>query len=294
MAEFVRQQNTQQGGGKRHAQDQQLRLAPQFAEEGEGNVPIKNRKILGVIELDVRAHDQSRQDREQEKPQVKGQRVVPTLAGPEAPADRDPRGSGPRYLADRWLADTPELGFIAHTQVGKNPILARSWPPVNRLGERLQFLAGLEAHSLAGGNTDFRPCSGVPPDTGLARFHIENTEATQFNAVALRQRFLHGFKYRFHGHFRFCLRHACAVDDLIDDVQLYHANLLKMQALILRTQRGIVKNFLLDYDSPLFTCRMGMIPWVAATATNPHFTRGETQCRSRTIAGFVRWPRSTT
>jgi len=47
-----------------------------------------------------------------------------------APADRDPHWSGPRYLADLWLADTPELGFIAHTQVGKNPILARSWPPV--------------------------------------------------------------------------------------------------------------------------------------------------------------------
>jgi hypothetical protein len=158
---------------------------------------------------------------------------------------------GPRYLADLWLAATPELGFVAHAQVGKNPILARSWPPVNRL-ERLQFLAGLEAHSFAGGDADFRPGSGVPPDTSLASLHIENREATQFNAVALRQGFLHGFKYRFHGNFSFCLGDACAIDDLIDDVQLYHANLLKIQALILRRERSIVKNFLLDYDFPLF------------------------------------------
>jgi hypothetical protein len=177
--------------------------------------------------------------------------------------------------------------------VGKNPILARSWPHVKtsdkwpvtsgeqnpalaglsdghsslithhsslHLGERLQFLAGLEAHSFSGGDTDFCSRSGVPPDTGLARFHIENTEATQFNAVSLRQGFLHGIKHSFNGHLSFCLRNACAIDDLIDDVQLYHANLLKIQALILRSQRGIVKNILLDYDFPLFSCRMVTIP----------------------------------
>ena len=97
----------------------------------------------------------------------------------------------------------------------------------------MQFLAGLKAHSFAGGYADFGPGAGVPPDAGLTRFHIENAEAAQFNAVALRQGFLHGFKYRLDGHLRFCLGDARAADDLIDDIQLYHANLLKIQALIL-------------------------------------------------------------
>lgn len=119
------------------------------------------------------------------------------------------------------------------------------------LGERLQFLAGLKTNSFAGRDTDFRACTGVAPYTGLAGFHIKNTETTQFNAVALCQSFLHGFKYGFNGHLSFCLGDACAVDDLIDDVQLYHANLLKIQALILRIERGIVKNFLLDYHFSL-------------------------------------------
>jgi len=82
----------------------------------------------------------------------------------------------------------------------------------------LQFLTGLEAHSLAGWDADFCPRSGVPPDAGLPRFHIENTEATQFNAVALRQGFLHGFEHGLYSHLSFSLGDARAVDDLIDDV----------------------------------------------------------------------------
>src|SRR5271154_6564958 len=53
--------------------------------------------------------------------------------------------------------------------------------------EDVQFLAGFEADSLAGRNGYFCPGARVAADAGLAWAHVEDAEATQFDAVAVRQ-----------------------------------------------------------------------------------------------------------
>ena len=84
--------------------------------------------------------------------------------------------------------------------------------------ERLQFLAGLEAHRLARRNGDFRAGARVPSDAGLARPHIEDPESAQFDALAAAQGALHALEDRFYRHLRFGLRDSGLVDHLIDDV----------------------------------------------------------------------------
>jgi hypothetical protein len=113
----------------------------------------------------------------------------------------------------------------------------------------LEFFARLEADSFARWDTDFRAGARVAANAGLPGLDVEDAKSTQFNAVALGKGSLHGLKDGFDRHLGLGLGDACAVDDLIDDVQLYHANLLKIQALILESGNGIVKNFLLDYDA---------------------------------------------
>ena len=70
-------------------------------------------------------------------------------------------------------------------------IIFRSLPVLFVLGKCLQFLAGLEAYSLAGRDADFRPRTRVAADAGLARLYRKHAEATQFNAVVVSLGFLH-------------------------------------------------------------------------------------------------------
>jgi hypothetical protein len=171
-------------------------------------------------------------------------------------------------------------------------ILACQCSRVNRLGERLKLFAWLEAHSFAWRDADFRACPGIAADASLPGFDVENTKSAQLNAVALGKGSLHGLEHRLDSHLGFGLGDASAVDDLIDNVQLYHANLLKIQALILKSGNGIVKNFLLDYDAPPF-CFLGGTEILVPQAATVPYTRGYL-CPLRTIVGFERWPQSTT
>jgi hypothetical protein len=93
--------------------------------------------------------------------------------------------------------------------------------------ERLQFLAGLEAHCFAGRDADFLACAGIPADAGLAGAHVKHSEAPQFNSFTFSERFLHGFKNGFDGLLRFGPAHAGLIYDCINDIQLNHSILLR-------------------------------------------------------------------
>src|ERR1019366_2819533 len=95
-----------------------------------------------------------------------------------------------------------------------------------RLLQRLQLLAGLETYGLAGRDRDFRAGARIASDPRFARFHVEDSEATQFDAVARFERFLHGFEDRLDCHFGFGLGDAGAIHDFVDDVQLDQNSLL--------------------------------------------------------------------
>src|SRR5882762_75958 len=64
----------------------------------------------------------------------------------------------------------------------------------NAVSERLQFLAGLEAHSLAGRDADFLARARIPPNAGFARADVEHAEAAQLNPFSLAQSGLHGIE----------------------------------------------------------------------------------------------------
>jgi hypothetical protein len=92
--------------------------------------------------------------------------------------------------------------------------------------ERLQFLAGLEAHRFSGRDADFLSGAGIAANAGLARAHVENTKAAELNSFAFAERILHGLKYGFHGLFCLGPAHASLVYDCINDIQLNHTTLL--------------------------------------------------------------------
>src|SRR5258706_12866878 len=91
------------------------------------------------------------------------------------------------------------------------------------LVDGLEFLAGLEAHRLAGWDIDFRAGAWVASNAGLAGSHVEDAEATQLDAVAAGKRALHALKDGFHGHFRLGFGDAGLGHHFIDDVELDHA-----------------------------------------------------------------------
>jgi hypothetical protein len=113
----------------------------------------------------------------------------------------------------------------------------------------LQFFTGFEAHRLAWRDAYFRTRPGIAADSGFAGFYVKNTKTAKFNAVICSESLLHGLKDGLHSDFGLCLGDACAVDDIVNDIQLYQRNLLKMQVLILKSGCDIVKNFLRHYDA---------------------------------------------
>jgi hypothetical protein len=111
--------------------------------------------------------------------------------------------------------------------------------------KRLKFLARFEPHSLAGGNRNLGAGARIPANPGLARFHVENPEAAKLDPITFGKCVLHGFEDRFNGNLRLGFGYARPGHDLIDDVELDHGNLLKIQALMLESGIAIVKPFLL-------------------------------------------------
>jgi hypothetical protein len=88
--------------------------------------------------------------------------------------------------------------------------------------ERLQFLAGLEAHGFSGRDADFLAGAGISTDAGLSRAHVEYAEAAQLDSFAFSERTFHGFKNGFHRLLGLGPAHSGLVYDRIYDIQLDH------------------------------------------------------------------------
>ena len=82
----------------------------------------------------------------------------------------------------------------------------------------MQFLAGLETHSLAWGNADLGPGAGIAADAGFAGANAENAKSAQFDALAGGEGLLQALEDRIHSSFCLRARQAGALDNLMDDV----------------------------------------------------------------------------
>src|SRR5260370_5169594 len=67
--------------------------------------------------------------------------------------------------------------------------------------QRLQLLARLKAHGLAGWNCDLGASAWIAANPGFARPHVENAEAPQLNALPVRKCSLRSIGTCFSGHF---------------------------------------------------------------------------------------------
>jgi hypothetical protein len=92
--------------------------------------------------------------------------------------------------------------------------------------ERLEFLAGLEAHRFAWRDADFLAGTGVAANASFAWANVEHTEAAQLYSFPFAERILHRSKDGFDGQFRLGPAHAGLVYNCIYDVQLDHNSLL--------------------------------------------------------------------
>src|SRR5580704_3217006 len=88
--------------------------------------------------------------------------------------------------------------------------------------QRLQLLAGFETHCFAGRNSDLGTRARVAADAGFAWTHVEDPEAAQLNALAVRQGPLHALENCFHGHLGLGLGDAGFVYDFVNNVELDH------------------------------------------------------------------------
>jgi hypothetical protein len=91
--------------------------------------------------------------------------------------------------------------------------------------ERLQFLAGLEAHRFPGRNADFLAGARISADACLTGTDVEYTEAAQLDSFTFAKRTFHGFKDRFHGLFGLGAAYSGLVYHRIYNIQLDHCSL---------------------------------------------------------------------
>ena len=101
--------------------------------------------------------------------------------------------------------------------------------------EHMQFLAGLEAHRLAGSDADLGSSTGVATDAGLAGPHAEDTKTTQFDTFAGGESLFKTLEDCIHGSFGLGPGKARALDHMVDDIlfnqRKYLAGLSKMNVL---------------------------------------------------------------
>jgi hypothetical protein len=91
--------------------------------------------------------------------------------------------------------------------------------------ERLQVLAWLEAHRLAGRDVDFRTGSGIPSNAGLPWLDGEYAKASQFNPIVGFEGVFHAIKDGVYSLLCFRLAYTRSLYDLIDEIEFDHWNL---------------------------------------------------------------------
>jgi len=92
----------------------------------------------------------------------------------------------------------------------------------------LQFLARLEAHGLSRWNGNLGSRTRIPADPGLPRLDVEDTEPSQFDAIAVSESLLHTLKNSLDRHLGLGLGDTGFIDDFVNNIQLYPSSLLRV------------------------------------------------------------------
>lgn len=110
----------------------------------------------------------------------------------------------------------------------------------------MQLFARLKTYCLARRNTDLRACAGIAANARLARPDVEDTEASQLNALALRQRVLQGLENRIDSCLGLIALKTGALNHLMNNVLLYQglppSGELSGMVLMLETFSAIVNS----------------------------------------------------
>jgi hypothetical protein len=91
--------------------------------------------------------------------------------------------------------------------------------------KRLEFLAGFETHGFARRDANLLPGARVSANAGLARLHVEYTEAAELDAFSAPERVFHGFEDGFHRLLGFRSSDIGFLYDSVHDVELDHTSL---------------------------------------------------------------------
>lgn len=84
----------------------------------------------------------------------------------------------------------------------------------------MQFLAGLEAHRLTGGDADLGAGAGVAADAGFACADAEDAKAAQLDALTGRESLLEALEDRIHGSLSLRAGQTRALNHMMYDVLL--------------------------------------------------------------------------
>jgi len=138
--------------------------------------------------------------------------------------DRLPAGNGGGIKSTESLAETeqsmrPELGRFFF---GSNDLFGS-------VGE-VEFFAWFEADSFAGGDGHFGAGPRIAADARFSRTHIEDAEATQFDAVASGKCLLETFKDGVDRSLGLVARQTSSFDHIVDNVLLDQRGLLGKSA----------------------------------------------------------------
>jgi hypothetical protein len=100
------------------------------------------------------------------------------------------------------------------------PVIWKLLPVLAGGVKRVQFLAGLEANCLAGGDADLSAGSWISADAGFPGPNTEHAKTAQFNTLAGGESLFQALKDRIDGGFRFGSRQTGAFYYVMDDVLL--------------------------------------------------------------------------
>jgi len=94
------------------------------------------------------------------------------------------------------------------------------------VGERMQLLARLEAHSFSGCDADLGAGPGIAANPCLAGAYAENAKPPQLDALTGRQSFFQPLENRIHRGFSLGAGQPCALDHVMNDVLLNQSGYL--------------------------------------------------------------------
>ena len=110
---------------------------------------------------------------------------------------RGPGGHSPQWPGLRYGCDQPDVITMilsGRAQTREFEELAPCHAGRCSSVDQMQLFAGLEAHSFARSDGDFRAGAGIAADAGLARPHVEHAKAAQLDAFPSRQRLFQALK----------------------------------------------------------------------------------------------------